>query len=325
MPTVERISRSNPLPRNRSRSRSRSRDALHGANRASRLARSAGSTTDDLSRPKGAPAKKPVQKFTLLPESSRAGGASAKRLLPRATLLRPASDDDLDVAGAAAEPKSPRSSSRLSRSADTDSRSRSRSRSRSSPYAKERPAAAIFPTEVDELGIEILIPEYDRVTVAVAWHVSKATAAALAPRADALVAAMLAPTVQAYARVPEKRRVDFVSIPVTWTAAAAASDTPYHDTLRSYERGSAPSMLKLMRQAWKKVPFCFAGQHVHNCMIVITDGHEDVLREPCEEMAMLMRGRASDWRTFAGTLACRERPASSTPKSRGHSSRRTRA
>jgi hypothetical protein len=110
---------------------------LHGANRASRLARSAGSTTDDLSRPKGAPAKKPVQKFTLLPESSRAGGASAKRLLPRATLLRPASDDDLDVAGAAAEPKSPRSSSRLSRSADTDShikmreRSRSRSRSRS--------------------------------------------------------------------------------------------------------------------------------------------------------------------------------------------------
>jgi hypothetical protein len=245
-----------------------------------------------LSRPKGAPAKKPVQKFTLLPESSRAGGASAKRLLPRATLLRPASDDDLDVAGADAEPKSPRSSSRLSRSADTDSRSRSRSRSRSSPYAKERPAAAIFP-EVDELGIEILIPEYDRVTVAVAWHVSKATAAALAPRADALVAAMLAPTVQAYARVPEKRRVDFVSIPVTWTAAAAASDTPYHDTLRSYERGSAPSMLKLMRQAWKKVPFCFAGHHVHNCMIVITDGHEDVLREPCEEMAMLMRGMAT--------------------------------
>jgi hypothetical protein len=157
----------------------------------------------------------------------------------------------------------------------------------------ERPRAALFPTDTDELGIPVLLREYDRVTVAVAWHVSQESAAALAPRADALVAAMLAPTVDKYARADA---LDFVAGPVTWPAAGrpvAASATPYRDMLEGYARGGAPSMLGLMRQAWDTVQFCFAGQHVHNCVLVITDGHEEVLRDPLDEMALLMRAMAA--------------------------------
>lgn len=156
----------------------------------------------------------------------------------------------------------------------------------------ERPAAALFPEGVDELGVETLRMEYDRVTVAVAWHVSQESAAALAPRADALVAEMLAPTVDKYARADA---LDFVAGPVAWPAGrpVAASATPYRDMLEGYARGGAPSMLGLMRQAWDTVQFCFAGQHVHNCVLVITDGHEEVLRDPLDEMALLMRAMAA--------------------------------
>jgi hypothetical protein len=134
-----------------------------------------------------------------------------------------------------------------------------------------RPVAARYPAEADELGIPIRVQELDLVTVAIAWHVSAESAARLAPRADALVSSMLAPTVDMFGR--SRSEPGFSSFVVACPAQA--------------------TMVDVMRKAWETAPFCFAGQHVVNSLLVITDGHED-LSAPSDDLAVLLRDFAAN-------------------------------